>query len=189
MPDQQFVFDESFVEAFVSRPGGHVVMGRRLLPLCTWHVLQLQYVQNPLVTGGAVGVGDMDLATRICQTQFPEAVRPRRRWWTWRGIRVQSALAAFEEYVTDYASGPEIQVEQTDTKSMRIPDMDSLLTEVAMYRKMSGCSREEAWNVPIGEMAWMNAAWARMEGAKFSIMTPLERAAIERMKSKLTEAK
>jgi hypothetical protein len=189
MDEVRFVFDERFIEAFVSRPEGHHVMGRRLRPFSTWHLLQLQYVQNPLVTGGAVAAGDMDLATRICQTQFPESVRPKRRWWTWRAIRVQSAVAAFEAYVADYASGPDIQAEQTKTQSARLPDMDSLLQELALYRKMSGCSREEAWNVPIGEMAWMNAAWARMEGAKFSIMTELERAALRRAKAKLTEAK
>ena len=87
-------------------------------------------------------------------------------------------------------SSPEIQSEQTSTQSVRLPDLDSLLQEVAMYRKMSGCAREEAWNVPVGELSWMNTAWARMNGAKFSIMTPIERAMVERMKAaKLTKGK
>ena len=195
MPDSRFVFDESFVEAFVSKPGGHVVLGKRLKPLCTWHVLQLQYVQSPLAGGGAVSWGDLELAVEICRTQFPESARPVgwnpwRAWW--RQVRRQTlgrAVQSFEVYAADYASAPEIQVEETQSKSMKMPDMDTLLQEVAMYRKASGCPREEAWNVPVGELAWMNAAWARAEGAKFSIMTPLEREAIARMKAKLTEGK
>lgn len=185
----RFVFDERFVEAFVSKPGGHRVLGKRLKPFSTWHLLQLQYMQSPLVGGGAVESGDLELAVRVCQTSFPNAVAARRRWWRWRGLGMKAEVEAFEQYVADYATGPDIQAEETSTKKARLPDMDSLLQEVAMYRKMSGCSREEAWNVPIGEMAWMNAAWARMEGAKFSIMTELEREALRRAKAKLTEAK
>ena len=191
----QFIFDESFIEAFVSKPGGHRVLGKRLKPMSTWHVLQLQYVQSPLAAGGPVAWADLWLAVRICRTSFPESVHAvpmaslRLRWARgWR--RLSREVAAFEAYAGDYMSNPEIQSEQTDTKSMRLPDLDNLLQEVAMYRKMSACPREEAWNVPVGELSWMNTAWARMNGAKFSIITPLERAMIERMKAaKLTEGK
>jgi hypothetical protein len=191
----RFVFDESFIEAFVSKPGGHWVLGKRLKPLSTWHVLQLQYLQSPLAAGGPVAWSDLWLAVRICGTSFPESVgRPRfsalRLSWARGWRRLSREVAAFEAYAGDYMSSPEIQSEQTSTQSVRLPDLDSLLQEVAMYRKMSGCAREEAWNVPVGELSWMNTAWARMNGAKFSIMTPIERAMVERMKAaKLTKGK
>jgi len=191
----QFVFDESFIEAFVSKPGGHRVLGKRLKPMSTWHVLQLQYVQSPLAAGGSVEWSDLWLAVRICGTSFPESVRrPRfaalRLAWVRGWRRLSREVAAFEAYAGDYMSSPEIQSEKTSTQSARLPDLDSLLQEVAMYRKMSGCSREEAWNVPTGELSWMNTAWARMNGAKFTIITPLERAMIDRMKAaKLTKGK
>ena len=191
----QFVFDESFIEAFVSKPGGHLVLGKRLKPMSTWHVLQLQYVQSPLAAGGAVEWSDLWLAVRICGTSFPESVRrPRfaalRLAWARGWRRLAREVSAFEAYAGDYMSSPEIQSEKTSTQSARLPDLDSLLQEVAMYRKMSGCSREEAWNVPTGELSWMNTAWARMNGAKFTIITPLERAMIARLKAaKLTKGK
>jgi hypothetical protein len=190
----ELLFDERFVEAFVSRPGGHRVMGRRLMPFCAWHRLQLEYVQSPLVLGGEVSWGQLDLASAICATQFPVAVeyKPPHRWmafwraWRWPVVR---ELRAFEAYLADYASGPQIMENEGDDKS--VPDIDPIMTEVVAYRKMSGCAREEAWNVPLGEMAWMNAAYARMQGAKFAIVTPVDEAIVAelRKRRKLTEEK
>jgi len=191
----QLVFDERFIEAFLSRPGGHRVMGRRLRPFCAWHRLQLEYVQSPLVLGGPVSVGQLHLAAAVCETKFPNAVRYRppgrwrARWTRWRWP-VQRELRAFEAYLQDYATGPKIMAAEEEST---MPDMDPILTEVVVYRKLTGCERAEAWMVPLGELAWMNAAYARMQGAKFSILTPLDDEIVEQLKKlrqeKLTEKK
>ena len=170
-------------------------MGKRLLPFCAWHRLQLEYVQSPLVLGGVVTVGALHLAASICTTRFPQAVDYRapgkyrtmlmaKRW------NIGTELQAFEAYLRDYASGPRIMAGDEESS---MPDMDPILTEVVAYRRLTGCAREEAWSVPLGEMAWMNAAYARMQGAKFSLLTPLDEAIVGHLKklkeSKLTEAK
>jgi hypothetical protein len=193
----RFVFDERFVEAFVSAPRGHVVLGKKLEPFSAWHKLQLEYVQSALMLGGEITLAALELAVAICQTRFPQVVnyrepRGRLAWWRkrWRAGRTDlaAAVAAFQAYVLDYVSGPVLIKDEGASKGAKLPDMDPVLNEVALYRKMTGCGREEPWNLPLGELAWMNAAFARMEGSKFSIVTPLEEEMVRRMKARAGKA-
>jgi hypothetical protein len=61
-------------------------------------------------------------------------------------------------------------------------DIDDGLEQIAVYCK-SGRSPAEAWNMPTGELVWMNIAFAKLEGAKLPIWTPADEARMEHKKA------
>lgn len=178
---RRYIFDERFAEAFLHL-ASHRVMGRRLRPFSMWHKLQLEYANSPLLTGGDVGVADLVFAAEVCCTRFPRiAVNriPRRGlrrilWMLWaERVDLRRERDAFEAYSEDYCSLPKIEAAKKGEKTQ---DMDDCLSDVGLYRKMTGCPRGEAWDIPLGELYWMNAMFSRSEGADFSIVTPIEEA-------------
>jgi hypothetical protein len=185
-----FVFDTRYVEALAHAPR-HRVLGRRLRPFCLWHRLQLEYANSPLLTGAPTTLADLEYAVAVCRTRFGElgVARPpvgcwrrwaayiRQAWWN-----VELERAKWTAYAMDYASSPKMMMSRGGSAGESVPDMDEALVEVAMYRRMTGCSREEPWEMPMGEVAWMNAAFARQKGAKFSIITPLDDEIVEEIK-------
>jgi hypothetical protein len=52
--------------------------------------------------------------------------------------------------------------------------LDDTLSQVAYYCKATGRPPVEAWNMPIGELAWMNIAFAKLDGGKIDIWTPMD---------------
>ncbi len=197
-PDEAgcFVFDIRYVEALAHAPD-HRVLGRRLRPFCLWHRLQLEFANSPLLMGGEVTLADLEYAVAVCRTRFGElgVARPPRHWWArwWAYVRQAWWNVGLEQqkwtaYAADYASGPKMMLSKSGTTGEAIPDMDEALVEVALYRRMTGCDRAEPWEMPMGELAWMNAAFARQKGAKFSIVTPLDDEIVEEAKRKAKAA-
>jgi len=187
---KRFVFDGRFAEAFLHLPE-HRVMGRVLRPFSMWHKLQLEYANSPLLAGGDVLVSDLVHAVEVCSTQYPMlAVSrfPERGWrrWLWmlwaERVDLRREKEAFDAYAADYCSLPKIE---SSKKGEKTPDMDDCLSDVGLYRKMTGCRREEPWDIPLGELYWMNAMFSRSEGADFSIVTPIE----EERKARLRKAR
>ena len=183
----RFVFDERFAQAFLHNPH-HKVLGKELSPVSLWHKLQLEYVNSPVMSGGSVSVSDLILAVEICRTQFPVMAtlnvpkRGLRRtlWLLWaERVNMPREMKSFTDYCEDYCSMPKIEMAK---KGEKVPDMDYCLSDVALYRKMSGSPRDETWNIPLGELAWMNAAFSRSEGADFCVETPLDEARKMRMR-------
>lgn len=70
---------------------------------------------------------------------------------------------------------------ETETRGDR--DIDDGLEQIAAYCK-GGRSPAEAWNMPMGELVWMNVAFAKSEGAKVPIWTPEDDARMEEQKVK-----
>lgn len=192
-PITRFVFDERFAQAFLHNQT-HKVLGKRLFPFCLWHKLQLEYVNSPVVAGGPVSITDLFLAVAICRTQFPVIATldvPKRGikrtfWMLWaERVNIQRELAAFQSYCEDFCSMPKIEMAK---KGEKMPDMDDTLSDVALYRKMTGSPRSEPWNIPVGELAWMNASFSRSEGADFSVETPLDEARKMRLREQKAAA-
>lgn len=156
-----------------------------------WHRLQLEYANSPLLTGQPVTLADLEYAVAVCRKRFGVlgVARPPIGWWRrWAAyIRqawwdVELERAKWTAYALDYASGPKMMRSRGGSLGESVPDMDEALVEVAMYRRMTGCAREEPWELAMGEVAWMNAAFARQKGAKFSIVTPLDDEIVEEIK-------
>lgn len=60
--------------------------------------------------------------------------------------------------------------------------IDDTLSQVSYYCKVASRPPKEAWNMPVGELAWMNVCFAKMEGGKVDIWTPMDE---ERFKENL----
>lgn len=158
---------------------GHRVLGRRLRPYSLWHKVQLEFHNSPFLAGGPLTVADVELAVRICRTQFPVAARMPARGrlgrllWVFRAERVDVVehRDAFLAFLADYDSGAKLW--NTAGSGTR-RDVDESIEEVTLYREYTGAVRWEPWNLPIGELYWMNILHARRAGAKVKVWTPTD---------------
>jgi hypothetical protein len=58
--------------------------------------------------------------------------------------------------------------------------IDDTLIQVAMYSKVTGRPPREAWNMPSGELAWMNISFAKLDGAKIDVWTPMDEEQVQK---------
>jgi len=58
-------------------------------------------------------------------------------------------------------------------------DIDDSIEQVALYMKQAGRSAEEAWNMPMGALLWLNACFLKMEGSEVAIWTPMDEQVFE----------
>ena len=87
-------------------------------------------------------------------------------------------------YIKDYLSPP-VVMSNSSTVGEKMPEIDRTLMEVALYRHYTNCPREEAWNIAIGEMSWMNAAIAKTQGANIHIVSTLEDKMLSNIRKKM----
>lgn len=180
----RFVFDPNFSEAIFHRKGGHRVAGKTLLPYSTWHRVQLEHGNSPFLAGGDVTVGDVEFAVGVCRTRYPDfflydpPLRGWRKWMAlWRAERVDVPRAQrdFAVYFADYASGPKMW--ESPKKKGEKParrDVDDSISDVAFYVASYRCPVAEAWNLPVGELRWMNVCAAKQAGADVRVWTPAD---------------
>ena len=192
-----FIFDERYVEAVLHVPGGHRVFGVKLRPFSAWHRTVLEYVDSPVMAGGEVKPADLRLAVEICRRGYPDMPVVKRGLWARicaesrarkdaRNKGFAREQEAFSAYLADYISMPVVMFSGSKgtVESAMIPDIDQTLMDVAVYRFYTGCPRNEPWDLPIGELGWMNTAIARTQGVKLSIVTTEEEARLKRLKAR-----
>jgi hypothetical protein len=59
-------------------------------------------------------------------------------------------------------------------------DLDDAMEQVALFCR-HGHAPATAWNMPIGELVWMNVAMAKCDGAKVNLWTPMDDLRMEQM--------
>ena len=102
-----------FAESFFNRDD-HVVLGRRLLPLSLWHMVQLEIAQSPYFLGGSFpGPRDLRLAVTVCTTPFPRLpdLSGKRLAWDWlKSWRCDflTETARFRAYLEDFNALPQL---------------------------------------------------------------------------------
>lgn len=206
--EKHFDFDERYAEALIHRARGHVIWGVRLLPFSAWHQTVLEYAQSPILAGAEATGRDVRFMLDVCSLSFPKI--PSRGSGLWsrlrRGLRDEAdmrlgrrtlaeTIGAIQDYFTDYVSMPKVIFsgnkgaggggkESAVMASGQMPDIDQTLMDVAAYRKYTGCPRNEPWDIPVGELSWMNAAMARMSGANLRVITTLEDEVLERLRKR-----
>lgn len=173
-----FVIDERFAEAFIQSE--HKLMGMAVLPFCSWHKLQLEIIQSPVLLGEPITLANIWQMAKICQTVYPiAAVFPAKNtWfarWGWflrfRKFNVVQQAKAVSEYLKDHNSGAKLW----DTKKSgqaKERDCDDNLDAVSYYLNKTKCSEVEAWMLPLGKLSWYNLMFARMDGAEIHFWTP-----------------
>jgi hypothetical protein len=61
-------------------------------------------------------------------------------------------------------------------------DVDETLEQIMIAVKLGGLSLEKAWNMPLGELGWLNVCLIKMEGGKVNVWTPMEEQKFEEHK-------
>ena len=186
-----FEFDSNYAEALFSVD--HRVLGRRLRPFSMWHKTLLEYGGSPVLFGKIPDLAQLDYAVRVCVLRYPElpdSVPSGVFGRLWRSLcfsrfRLEKETERFCRYIDDYYTPPHILSKNGTGDTEVAPDIDDGIREVAAYRMMTCCPRSEPWDLPIGELYWMNAAMNRREGAEFRILTPQQAERLRRLKEKL----
>jgi len=190
----EFVFDERYAEAFF-HVRSHRVLGIDLKPFSAWHRTVLEYINSPTMTGELMTPPDLRMAATVCSLQFPDVPSPRKTGF-WSKIKAEhqmikdhrvfeAQLKAFWSYISDYVSMPVLMMNGQNGESDQVPDIDQTLMDVALYRHNTSCPREEPWNIPIGELVWMNAAMARTQGTDLHVVSTIEEERLKQLKEKL----
>jgi hypothetical protein len=196
-----YVFDERYAEAFLHVPLGHRILGVKLKPFSAWHRTVLEYIDSPVVTGEQVLSGDLRMAVEVCRRNYPNTPPPAKgigRFFSESRNRREAnraagnpqrhleSVSAFFGYVEDYVSLPKLMFGSKKgnvvTERSAVPDIDQTLMDVAIYRYYTGCPRSEPWDLPLGELLWMNAAIAKTQGVDLHVVTTIEEESLLRHK-------
>ncbi len=161
VPIPKLTAREAFLEAFLH--GEHVLLGRRLRPFCLRHWLLLDAMESPLLRGGPVEIGDLQLAALVCSTGNDEALRSntlRERLWR-RLTRLSSVapwLPKWEDYLADYLPLFPL-LDAPDRSVTKTPPF-----LVCAARLLGSFSREEILSMPLGELLAWGMAKSEAEG-------------------------
>jgi hypothetical protein len=180
--------DRLFAESVVNRDN-HVVLKRKLTPLCLWHAVLLELIDSPLWHGkSGVTMTDLRLAVAICSDSFPKYKIPSGwilRWWTWLSRKNKLAVEAakFSAYIRDFNAPPLLWTKDEETKTEKSCALPQPL-DVAAWLIRHNISEERAWNMPIGLAHWYYVALAKHRGAEIDLVSPAEQVAIDKIKAK-----
>lgn len=184
--------DPAFAEAFVhalARPfrpddpwSGHKVLGKRLRPFCLWHSFLLEQMGSPFVTGAGVTAADLSRAVAVCRCRYRELYAPTRfcmvAFWKVLGPGLGKEVQRFRDYVGDFQTRPDYHVVPTRGATGpargQAPDYLRLVAEAIAVAR---CSRQEAWEMPVGEARWWFAIGLKNRGADLDFADAEQRAA------------
>lgn len=180
-----------FAESFLNRDD-HVVLGRRLLPLSLWHMVQLEIAQSPYFLGGAFPTPrDLRLAVTVCTTPFPRLpdLSGQSLVWDWlKSWRCDflTETARFRAYLEDFNALPMLWREEQKRSpgSRETVGLPWALGIVAGLCGSTGWSAETAWNLPVGQAYWYHVAFAMQRGCSVDLLSDGELLAIETVKAK-----
>ncbi len=176
--EAHFVFDTRFAEAFLGTE--HTVLGKRILPFCSWHKFQLEIINSPILLNEPCNLVHIEQAVNVCQTVYPNVARFRKcdRWYKrfiWflrhRRFNLFREIRKFGDYLNNNSSGPKLW-DKAKSEGGKEPDCDDNLEAVCYYMKHGGVGEKEAWMLPLGRLRWYNTVFSRMEGAQIDFWTP-----------------
>lgn len=171
----------------------HYVMGRKLRPFCLDHQFWLEVIGSPLLTQEEnVTLLDLELASLICCSGYMESRNiPYRKpsffeqlRFGFRAIgknRIFKELAAFNRYLRDFSSIPEIGSKSEGEKRSMFPPVASISAHLVKNHLYNG-DEEAIWTMPLGKAHWYSVAFMRLEGEDVKILTEHDREFIEGLK-------
>ena len=173
---------ESFYEAFINCK--HKVLGKSLKPFCLKHCLYLEAIGSPvasLINGEEKQITrkDLELAVVICSAEddilneLEHIYSPKN--WCMRFHRFKRGLTQFLSYLTDFLSFPELWDRSDGKNALNAP---WILSKATLLLSKTSLSRDEIWNMPLGELIWYIACFAEQEGLA-EIQSEEEQQAIE----------
>jgi hypothetical protein len=185
---------DAFYEAFVNIP--HTVLGRRLQPLCLFHLLWLYLIQSPLIiTNKETTLKDLEIAVLICGSKNDSEIfklldgkeqntlqKISNYFWRRRNRKrdFQSELKKFIAYNDDYIALPRFLPKEDGEANEKIP---WLLLHATSLIKATGWSEETVFSMPIGKVMWFNLALGFLATGETRIMSDKEQQAVEALKA------
>jgi hypothetical protein len=180
--------DRLFAESVVNR-NNHIVLGKKLKPLCLWHAVLLELIDSPLWHGkSGVSITDLRLAVAICSDSFPKYKIPSG-WtlclWAWltRKSDLVKEASKFSAYIRDFNAPPMLWNKDEPSKSEKLCPLPEPLDVVAWLMRHN-ISEDRAWSMPIGLSHWYYVAMAKQRGAEIDLVSPSEQLAIDRIKAR-----
>jgi len=187
-----------FQEALVWYEEDHVLMKRQLRPFCLDYQFWLEAVDSPLLTGGEISLMDLEVASRICTSDYGqgkyvniniEKDLQRQPWrklkWALSVIRtdVDAEMEAFHTYIQDYSSSPETiyDKQQKDGKVYHSFPPAMSVASILMEGNFEGGNREAIWTCPLGEAYWYSTAFLRNRGEDVKLLTEHDREFMEQL--------
>jgi hypothetical protein len=171
---------DGFASAAIA--GEYRILGRKLQPLSAAHILVLDAMNSPVITGDPVSAIDLILAVNICATRVDlirgvylpvftrdilQGKKPSWRDQMWAGLCCYEPLfhkqcETFAEYVKEYTVSPEeMSVEGYQPRPMSAPVVYSLA-----IIGMRFLSEDRVWSMPFSLLRTYCSVYAEAEGAK-----------------------
>jgi hypothetical protein len=167
----------------------HCLLGYTLKPFCLLHLLWLENIGSPFFnTSEKLTFADLEIAVLICSSSSSEEIFSklnakgwlrtlRKRFWHARNERLdlREAVLRFVAYQDDYTSLPDYgETEKAENRAEALP---SFLVQAAALIKETGWTQEAVFALPLGQIIWLNAAFAYLATGKTSVISDKEQAA------------
>lgn len=181
--------DEAFLEAWINRDD-HVVLGRRLHPLCLLDALAFEIVRSPFSSlfsddgileqlTSVITNGHLQMAVAICSTPYEDLLsfisNPNRpSTFLWRTSCLfrdfEAAAVDFQTYIADYLTVPETW-DVSDYESSFDPGTPWPLKLVTFLTVQGRMDNDKVWRMPIGQAIWTASSVSEMSGS-VQVLTP-----------------
>ena len=159
---------KDFYEAFINCQ--HKVLGKRLKPFCLKHCLYLEAIESPFmrVANGEeteISRKDLELAVLICSSRgdilenLSKANYPQN--WLMNFHSFKRNCTRFLGYLSDFLTIPEMWDSGSGKHTLNSP---WILSKATLLLQKTNLTREEIWNMPLGELFWYMASMAELEG-------------------------
>lgn len=165
--------DKRFLRAFLT-PKSTILLGKRLLPWCLKHRIQLAALDSPIVNGGPVTPFDLLVFAKVCSEE-PFTVRPtvRERWQMFRLRRAGWLMEAIEltkEHMKSEDWPRFWEKRESDGAGEGARGVPWALSVIANLVK-HGVAHDEALHLPEAYALWLSTALGIHDGAKIDILT------------------
>lgn len=152
-----------YIESIVPQP--FRILGKRLKPLSVGHLILLEYIESPFISGSPVSTGDLVNAIFICSRSFEETMEAWQDKGTshkiteW-GKRVgpfdlEEKCKLFQEYVGYYHRWPESDSKHEGNGKLGSPEYAVILD---VLQSDLNYSESDAINMPYNKAAWKCSA-------------------------------
>ena len=169
--------DARYLKAATVIPLPIKVCGRRLLPFCLRHRVQMESIESPFLdhTNRGFTAKDVVMAVRIMSTTdkvelgAPFGVREKLHelWLNSSRTRLARAVGKVLGVIFHSCSYPKLWSKQEKKTKENIPwPLACVANNVR-----NGCTLEEAWTMPEGEAVWMSISHAIYNGSDVDVVS------------------
>lgn len=187
-PELAVALDRVFAAAYIDNGVRHKIFGRYLRPFSLWHLLLLQTIDSPFVTGGEVSLFDLKTAIGICSLRYRKSKVRRPTFPLFMGLKkLKKNVDRFMVYVGDYLNRPDYTIQPLDPRAPQyvgMPIGQAPAPVITAYRACQGARLpiSQIWDMPIGEAYISEAMFFHNQGERVDFMDDNARKFQEDMK-------